>query len=181
MNNVRVVVTLKPGMMVMPWGSGAVRYTLRLVEADTLIGDALAGDGVTGQLLPDVNLTRQVWHREGRFWIEKGYISYHFHNKQFRLVTILHSDTHIWSTYISAPFTILAKRKERVHGYNSVSAKLKRVANNEVRRQVKAKTLASELGLTEDESREADLVFQSVNALKAPQQQYLMQRMASMM
>ena len=74
MNNVRVVVTLKPGQMIMPWGTGAARYTLRLVEADTLIGDrlvrALAGDGVTGQLLPDLNLTRQVWHREGRCGLE---------------------------------------------------------------------------------------------------------------
>ena len=79
---------------------------------------------------------------EFRFWIEKGYISYHFHNKQFRIVAILHSDTHIWATYISAPFTILAKRKERVHGYNSVSAKWKRAANTEARRRVKVRPMS---------------------------------------
>ncbi len=81
-----------------------------------------------------------IWGKSwlgGRFWIEKGYISYHFHNKQFRIVLLLHGETQVWATYTSAPFTILAKRKERVHGYNSVSAKWKRAANNEVRRRGK--------------------------------------------
>ena len=141
-NNICLIVTPKQGMMVMPWathGHGA-KYTLHLVEADTFQGDRLAhglsGD-ISGELFPDLTFTRQVWHREGRFWIEKGYISYHFHNKQFRLVAMIHTDQHVWASYVSAPFTSLAKRKGRVHNYDPVSAKLTRATNAEARKRAK--------------------------------------------
>eukprot|EP00668_Euglena_longa_P036125 GGOE01046425.1.p1 GENE.GGOE01046425.1~~GGOE01046425.1.p1 ORF type:complete len:359 (+),score=68.07 GGOE01046425.1:42-1118(+) len=183
MNNIRIVVSMRTPKSSMPWGEGPCRYTLRLVEADTLIGDrltrALAGDGVSGQLQADLNLPFQVLQKEGRFWIEKGYISYHFHNKQFRIVALLHSDSNVWATFVSAPFTILAKRKERLHGYNALSAKWKRAANMEARRQSKALSLAAAMGLTDEETRQADEALLRLTGLKTNQQQYIMQLWAN--
>eukprot|EP00667_Euglena_gracilis_P008645 EG_transcript_8764 len=183
MNNIRIVVSTQTSKSSLPWGEGPCRYILRLVEADTLNGDrltrALAGDGVSGQLQADLNLPFQMLQKEGRFWVEKGYISYHFHNKQFRIVVLLHGDSKVWATFVSAPFTLLAKRKERLHGYNALSAKWKRAANMEARRRSKALSLASAMGLTEEETRQADEVLVRLMGLKMNQQQYIMQLWAN--
>lgn len=53
------------------------------------------------------------------------------------VITPPDSPGRVWATFVSAPFTLLAKRKERLHGYNALSAKWKRAANMEARRRSK--------------------------------------------
>jgi hypothetical protein len=181
---IRVVVTQKHATEflppALPWGEGCCRFTLRLVEADSLSSDrlqsALSGEGATGMLCtnPNSQFPNYIWDCEGRFWIEKGYISYHFQSKQFRLVALLHNSTTIWHTYISAPFTCLAKRKERIHDYNSVSAKYTRETKREARRIAQGKALATEIGMNEAETQQAHELFTQLTSLKRTQQHYIL-------
>jgi hypothetical protein len=183
MNHLRLTVTLRasplaPSPPAPPWGFSPCRYTLRLVEADTLVHDrlqsALGGEGVTGQLYPDQNAPTATFYSEERFWVEKGFISYHFQNKQFRIVALLHNDTSIWATYVSAPFMILAKRKERIHDYNTVAAKWTRTARLAARRRKQATDLAGTIGLGVEEAQQADDLLKQLAGLNLLQQQYIL-------